>query len=131
MSATSVLVFDKTNSASDYNYIAIAIDSGKDVIGNIVVEQPWYSPKSAWTYWMYSNAYGDGGCCGGAVDLGFSRVPVKPDTIRLFTQIEKIKYFLRQDMQVALAKTSNDCVNGKYFCTITKESEIPYEMWEN
>ena len=123
-------MLDKTNSAKDYKYIATEIDTDKEVIGNVVVERPWYTSQDKWTYWMYTNAYGNGGFCGGAIDLGLRRVAVYPETIRPYTQIETIKYHLSMDMIVVLAKTSADCVNGKPLCTISSEDEIPYELWK-
>ena len=126
----SWLVLDKTNSAKNYKYIATEIDTDEEVIGNVVVEQPWYTSQDKWTYWMYTNAYGSGGFCGGATDLGLRRVAVYPETIRPYTQIETIKYHLSMDMTVVLAKTSVDCVNGKPLCTISSEDEIPYELWK-
>ena len=57
----SWLVLDKTNSAKNYKYIATEIDTDEEVIGNIVVEQPWYTSQDQWTYWMYTNEYGSGG----------------------------------------------------------------------
>ena len=126
----SWLVLDKTNSAKNYKYIATEIDTDEEVIGNVVVERPWYTSQDKWTYWMYTNAYGSGGFCGGATDLGLRRVAVYPETIRPYTQIETIKYHLSMDMTVVLAKTSADCVNGKPLCTISSEDEIPYELWK-
>lgn len=72
MAAVSVIIFDKNNKQQNYQSIARNMD-GELVIGWIVIEQPWYSPETNWTYWMYSNEYSPGGLCGGATDLGLTR----------------------------------------------------------
>ena len=123
--ATSVMVFDKQNKQDEYRYIARDL-KGKLVIGWIVVEQPWYSSKSDWTYWMYSNKYGGGGICGGCTDLGLERVQVRPETIKPFNQIEHIKYDLEHDFDVKL----EDKFQGNTLAIIHREDEIPYELWD-
>lgn len=132
MSATSVRIFDKTNKQEDYQFIAKDLE-GKFVIGWIVVEKPWYSPESNWTYWMYSNRYGNG-ICGGASDLGFERVPVNPKTIRPYNQIEQIKYDLECGMDVSLEKRfylfDEDAPKDNTLAIIHNVNEIPYELWE-
>lgn len=132
MSATSVRIFDKTNKQEDYQFIAKDLE-GNSVIGWIVVEKPWYSPESNWTYWMYSNRYGNG-ICGGASDLGFERVPVNPDTIRPYNQIEQIKYDLECGMDVRLEKKFylfyEDIPEDNTLAIIHNINEIPYELWE-
>lgn len=132
MSATSVRIFDKTNKQEDYQFIAKDLE-GKFVIGWIVVEKPWYSPESNWTYWMYSNRYGNG-ICGGASDLGFERVPVNPKTIRPYNQIHQIKYDLECGMDVSLEKRfylfDEDAPKDNTLAIIHNVNEIPYELWE-
>lgn len=132
MSATSVRIFDKTNKQEDYQFIAKDLE-GKFVIGWIVVEKPWYSPESNWTYWMYSNRYGNG-ICGGASDPGFERVQINPDTIRPYNQIEQIKYDLECEMDVKLEKKfylfDEDVPEDNTLAIIHNVNEIPYELWE-
>ena len=123
MRPTSVLCFDKENKQEDYKFIARDMN-GKLVIGWIVVEEPWYSPKSAWTYWMYSNKYGDGGMCGGCTDLGLERVEVNPETIKPFNQIENIKYDLECGFRVELIDKEDNIV-----ASINYVDKIPYELW--
>ena len=123
MSATSVLRFDKENKQDEYKYIARDMN-GKLVIGWIVVEKPWYSSKSAWTYWMYSNKYGSGGFCGGCTDLGLERVKVNPETIKPFNQIEHIKYDLEHGFRVELRDKEDNVV-----ASINYVDKIPYELW--
>lgn len=100
--AISVIYFDKENKQKDYQIVARDYNN-KLQIGWIVVEKPWYSSSSSWTYWLYSNKYGSG-FCGGAADLGFERIPVQPDTIKPYTQIETIKYDLELGMTIELKK---------------------------
>lgn len=64
MSATSVLRFDIENKQKDFQVIANRLDNGEDIIGWVVVEQPWYSPKNRWKYYVFYNEYGSGGMCG-------------------------------------------------------------------
>ena len=123
MGVTSVLYFDKENKQDEYRYIARDMD-GKPQIGWIVVEQPWYTPKSAWTYWMYSNKYGSGGMCGGCTDLGLERVKVNPETIKPYNQIEKIKHDLEQGFRVELRDREHNVM-----ANINNMEEIPYELW--
>lgn len=128
--AISVLYFDKENKQKDYQYIARDMN-GKLVIGWIVVEQPWYSRSSDWTYWMYSNKYGNG-FCGGASNLGFERVIVDPATIKPYNQIEQIKYDLEIGMTVQLEKKMylfGDEPDDNILAIIHNEDEIPYELW--
>ena len=131
MGAISVLYFDKENKQEDYKFIARDMN-GKLRIGWIVVEQPWYSPKSAWTYWMYSNKYGTG-FCGGASDLGFERTIVDPKTIKPYNQIEQIKYDLEIGFTVRLDKKSyifdDKAPDDNTLAIIHNENEIPYELW--
>lgn len=129
--AISVLYFDKENKQQEYQFIARDMD-GKLRIGWIVVEQPWYSSKSAWTYWLYSNKYGDGGFCGGASDLGLERTIVDPETIKPYNQIEQIKYDLEIGMTVRLDKKMypfGDAPDDNILATIHNVNEIPYELW--
>ena len=133
MRATSVRIFDKTNKQEDYQFIAKDFE-GKSVIGWIVIEEPWYSPGTEWTYWMYSNRYGSGGICGGASDFGLERVPVNPETIRPYNQIEQIKYDLECGMDVRLEKKfylfDEDAPKDNILAIIHNVNEIPYELWE-
>lgn len=127
----SVLYFDKENKQQEYQFIARDMD-GKLRIGWIVVEQPWYSPQSAWTYWLYSNKYGSGGFCGGASDLGLERTIVDPETIKPYNQIEQIKYDLEIGMTVRLDKKMypfGDEPDDNTLATIHNVNEIPYELW--
>lgn len=132
MAAVSVIIFDKNNKQQNYQSIARNID-GELVIGWIVVEQPWYSPETNWTYWMYSNEYSPGGLCGGATDLGLTRCIVDKNTIKPFTQIEQIKYNLeigltvKLDKKLILFKDEEDDDNT--LAIIEKEEDIPYELW--
>lgn len=129
--AISVLYFDKENKQQEYQFVARDMD-GKLRIGWIVVEQPWYSPKSAWTYWLYSNKYGAGGFCGGASDLGLERTIVDPETIKPYNQIEQIKYDLEIGMTVRLDKKMypfGDAPDDNTLATIHNVNEIPYELW--
>lgn len=130
--AISVLYFDKENKQQEYQFIARDME-GKLKIGWIVVEQPWYSRESDWTYWLYSNKYG-AGFCGGASDLGLERTIIDSETIKPYNQIEQIKYDLEIGMTVRLDKKfyvfDDEAPDDNTLAIIHNENEIPYELWE-
>lgn len=124
--AKIVLFLDKKNKQKNYQWVASDLNN-KLIIGYIVVEQPWYSFKSNWTYWMYSNNYSSGGISGGAIDLGLERCVVREETIKPFTQIEEIKYYLECGFIVELKDHNNPSFN----CIFENKSDIPYELWSD
>ncbi len=130
--AISVLYFDKENKQQEYQFIARDME-GKLKIGWIVVEQPWYSRESDWTYWLYSNKYG-AGFCGGASNLGLERTIIDPETIKPYNQIEQIKYDLEIGMTVRLDKKfyvfDDEAPDDNTLAIIHNENGIPYELWE-
>lgn len=127
----SVLYFDKDNKQIDYQFIARDMD-GEIKIGWIVIEKPWYSIESNWTYWMYTNKYGQG-ICGGASDLGFERTMINPETIRPFNQIEEIKYHLEMGSIVKLKRKfctfDDEASSDNILAVINSIDEIPYDLW--
>lgn len=127
----AVEVFDESNNQIDYQFIAKTYD-GKSVVGYIVIEKPWYSNQSDWTYWMYINQYGKG-ICGGASDLGLTKVMVNPPTIRPYNQIEKIKYLLNNGISVELVRElivfDDESGLDNSIMIIDNIDDIPYEMW--
>lgn len=133
MSNTILEVFDKTNKQIDYQFIAETWD-GKTIAGWIVIEQPWYSNKSDWVYWIVSNEYGGGGICGGAVDLGLKKVAINPGTIRPYTQIEKIKWCLNDGLVVKLVNEfyifDEEEPPNNVLAIIHNKNEIPFELWK-
>lgn len=124
--ATVVVFFDKKNRQKNYQWIARNLNN-KLIIGYIVVKQPWYSPRSNWTFWMYSNEYTNGGFCGGAIDMGLKRCIVREETIKPYTQIEEIKFFLETGFIVELQNHDDPSFNYIF----EKESDIPYELWSD
>ena len=124
MSAISVYLYDIENKQDDYQVIANRLDNGEETIGWIVIEKPWYSPPSSWKYYVFYNKYGSGGMCGGAVDLGLTKVEVDPKTIRPFTQIEKVKYDLRHGFIVRL-----EDAHGREVKTISSLKDIDLTLW--
>lgn len=126
MSAVSVIVFDKYNKQKNYQSIARNL-FGELVIGWIVIERPWHSTETDWTYWMYSNEYQPVGTCGGAINLGLTRREVYKNTIKPFTQIEEIKYNLECGMVVKLVENIFD---SNPLAIIKKEEDIPYDYWK-
>lgn len=101
---TEVIVYDKENKQIDYQYMAREKTSGKLVIGNLVVEKPWYQSKH---YFIYFNKYKSGDFCGGVVDLGLDRVEIDPNTIVPFTQLAKIKWNQENGIETKVDQIKN------------------------
>jgi hypothetical protein len=125
------LVFDPDNKQKDFQFIAKDM-SGKFRVGWIVVEKPWYSSSDQWTYWMYHNKYGNGGWCGGAVNLGLDRFMIDPDTIKPYNQINEIKMDLERGLGIKLFRKpyALDDSEDNLIVRIEKEEDIPFFLWE-
>lgn len=125
-----IIEFDKSNAQDDFQYMAASVETGKYEIGYIVIDKPWYSNKNDWTYYIFKNKYGGGGFCGGAIDLGLSKVMVNPGTIEPFTQIAKIKYNQSIGIDSVLVKDFLGDANGdNVVAFIETEDSIPFELW--
>lgn len=125
-----IIEFDKSNAQDDFQYMAVSVETGKYEIGYIVIDKPWYSNKRDWTYYIFKNKYGEGGFCGGAIDLGLSKVMVNPDTIEPFTQTAKIKYNQSIGFDSVLVKDFLGDANGdNVVAFIGTEDSIPFELW--
>lgn len=133
MRATSVRIFDKTNKQEDYQFIAKDFE-GKSVIGWIVIEEPWDFLGTERTYWIYTRKYVRGSFSGKVFYPGLERVPVNPETIRPYNQIEQIKYDLECGMDVRLEKEfylfDEDAPKDNILAMIHNVNEIPYELWD-
>ena len=128
MAAVDVLVYDPNNKQEDYQYVA------KDmyeelIVGYIVVEKPWYSNKSDWTYYIVHNFYGSGGICGGCTDLGLQKVIVRPDTIIPYNQIGMIKWNQNHNIDTKLVKELCFDNDEEVVAYIKASDKIPYELW--
>lgn len=130
MAAVDVLVYDPNNKQEDYKYIAENM-SGELVIGYVVIDKPWYSNKSDWTYYIVSNEYGSSGICGGAVDLGLKKEVVKPDTIAPYNQIGEIKFNQAHNFDTKLVKKLDLFGQEEEIAYIKASDDIPYELWRN
>lgn len=107
--------------------------NGEYRIGYLLVNEPWYSRKEEWTYYIVRNKYGRG-YCGGASDCGFESFIVDPDSIVPYTQTAHIKYNQSIGVDTVLAKDT-----WKYTMDISDESlvvayvrvndEIPLNLW--
>lgn len=98
---TMVYQYDKLNTQEDFQVYAQDFN-GKWHCGWIVIEKPWYSNESQWTYHLCKNEYGPGGMCGGAADLGLSSIIVRGDTVIPCTQVNTIKMDLMNGSKVSL-----------------------------
>ncbi len=121
-----VMVFDQTNKQRNYQYVGETY-LGDTVVGSVVYDEGdyVYDPK----YYIYTSAKINF-FKGGWVDNNrMRRIEVRPDTIRPYTQVERIKEQLRKGNCVKLVRNLSDSFSDKSICTITSEKEIPYKLW--
>lgn len=128
MAAIDVLQYDPNNKQEDYMYIAENM-SGELISGYIVVDKPWYSNESDWTYYIVHNVYGGGGICGGCTDLGLQKIIVKSDTIMPYDQIGMIKWNQNHGIDTKLVKKLCLVGDEEVIAYIKASDEIPYELW--
>lgn len=128
--AKEVIEFDKNNPQDDYQYMAKNIETGKYEIGYIVIDKPWYSNSSDWTYYIVKNKYGSG-FCGGATDLGLEKVIVDSTSVESYTQIAQIKYNQSIGMDSVLVKDflGDDEDKNNIVAFIGANDDIPLELW--
>lgn len=121
-----IMIFDQTNKQVYYKYVGETY-SGDTVVGNIVYDDGdyVYDPK----YYIYTSAKINS-IKGGWVDNNrMRRIEVRPDTIRPYTQVERIKEQLRKGNHVKLIRSYSKDSFDNSVCLITNEKEIPYELW--
>lgn len=124
--SVSVMVFDQTNKQRNYQYVGETY-SGDTVVGSVVYDEGIYiyDPR----YYIYTSASLNTSVGGEVNDHNMRRVEVRPDTIRPYTQIERIKEELRKGNCVELVRNLSDSFSDKSICTIASEKEIPYKLW--
>ncbi|MBO5435065.1 hypothetical protein J6A31_04510 [bacterium] len=120
-----VLPFDYENKSEPFTYTAKTLD-GKQVIGNVIVEKPWFSHCNNHKYYIVENQYSESGFCGGREFTGFIKTEVKPDTIEPYTQINKVRNLLNDDFIVELVEIGTD----KIVARIESIDNIPTEIWK-
>lgn len=127
-----IILFNKCNEQYEHKCIARDVDDCW-VIGWLVIEKPINSSNEQWTYWMYLNTYNGTGIKDGVVDFGLNRVQIKPETIKPYNNVEKIKHELRKGELVELIANVQDVKTNekkrKTLSFIRNENEIPYELW--
>lgn len=97
---TMAYTYDKSNQQEEFQVYAQDFN-GKWHCGWVVIEQPWYSPSSQWTYHLFYNKYGPG-ICGGFSDLGLTSIVIREETIIPKTQVNTIKKDLESGCNVCL-----------------------------
>lgn len=123
------VIFDKENKQIDGKYTAITLD-GEQAIGYLVVDKA-LGFKDSNKYYLFFNTYiryGTMGC-----EKCLDSVLVHKDTIKKYTQIEKIKNLLKRGKKVKLIKQCHedgeDDPEDNLIATIEFIYEIPYELW--
>lgn len=121
-----VMVFDQTNKQKHYKYVGETY-LGDTVVGNIVYDAgtSTYDPR----YYIYDSVNHRAFLGGEVDDHNMCRVEVRPDSIRPYTQIERIKEQLRIGNQVQLIRNHSKDSFSDPISIITNEKEIPYELW--
>lgn len=121
-----VMFFDQTNEQKYYKYVGETY-SGDVVVGNIVYDggTSTYSPR----YYIYASANYRVFSGGEVDDHGMCRVEVRPDSIRPYTQVERIKEQLRMGNRVKLIRNRSKDSFNEPISIITNEKEIPYSLW--
>jgi hypothetical protein len=126
MPSTSVIVFDKSNKQEDYKYVAEDA-FGQSHVGYIYVQKPWYSPESAWTYYIRYEKYDLPSFCGGAESSGFKDYVVNKNTIRPYTQYERVRLDLKRGWNVRIVSGLGD--GGMVIAQFAPGDSVPEDIW--
>lgn len=121
-----VMIFDQTNKQKYYQYVGETY-LGDTVVGSVVYDEGIYvyDPK----YYIYTSANLNASTGGEIDDHNLCRVEVRPDTIRPYTQVERIKEQLRMGHHVKLIRNHSKDSFSDPISIITNEKEIPYSLW--
>lgn len=128
---TIELYYDPDN--KQINHLFIAEVEGcsdapkKEVVGYLVVEEPWYASENQYIYWLYyTRYYGE--------HHKLERELIKPETLRPYTQTEEIKKYLKY-LNVSLKKDmyvfENEEPEDNLVAFIECGEDLPKGLWKD
>lgn len=123
---TVAIYYDPENKQIDHLWIASKTECvDEEVIGYLVIEQPWYSSEDDWIYWLYYNEYY------GEMNR-LERTMIVPSTLRPYTQTEEIKQNLKHfnvDLKKDMYVFEDEEPQDNLVAFIECQTELPKGLW--
>lgn len=123
---TVELYYDKDNKPIEYQYIAKGKEDEEEYVGYLVIEKPYYSFEDQWIYWLYTNiSYNE--------DNHLERTEVDPSTLRLYTQTEEIKQYLKHfnvNLKKRMYLFEDEEPEDNLVAFIECQTELPKGLWK-